>query len=227
MTSDCGNTVEAYPIGDLRPTDMRAVARLYGQAIPNEITSQLGERFGAVFIAGLADAPQTRIWVARRPDGSVAGFIAGTLSRSAAYRHLLRTRWMRLALAAAPGLIQPPLWRWLGRALAGRRQARRSDPSAAAPRPRPQLLAIAVAPATRGSGLARRLVAVLEDQFDRWNVCGDYIIRTEADNAPAQAFYRKLGARLIEESQRGSYRMCTYAVKLPRADAAGRTTGGG
>lgn len=187
-----------FVIRPLASADAPEIARLYQQAIPQAIFARLGDRFTARFMSWIHDQPQASVWAAHDETGRIAGMIAGSLDRDAAYARIVAQHRCEIAWRVLGRLHHADVLAWLAAAAAGA-LARRPAAFRTAPAPPAELLAIAVALAARGSGLATALVDVMESQFLAWGHARPYKILTRADNARANAFYQRLGARLAAQ----------------------------
>ena len=182
----------------LAAADAPAVGRLYQQAIPQAIFARLGDQFTARFLSWIHAQPRSHVWAAHDERGQIAGMIAGSLDRDADYARIVAGHRCEIAWRVLCRLHRPSVLAWLAAAAAGA-LARRPAAFRTAPAPSAELLAIAVAPAARGSGLAAALVEAMESQFLAWGHARPYKILTRADNARANAFYQRLGARLAAQ----------------------------
>jgi ribosomal protein S18 acetylase RimI-like enzyme len=201
------------PIIPMADGDARAVGRLYREAIPQAIFARMGERFTAAFFCWVQQQPCSQVWVARGSDGELLGVVAGTLDRPGIYRTIVRTHRLRIACSLLVNLYRPSVIAWIVRALHGRLVSQSDDP-ASVPRPAAEMLLLAVENQARGTGLARRLVRHIESQFLEWGFHETYVILTLSTNTRANAFYEKIGARLVARKRTRGYLVHEYHKDL-------------
>jgi len=162
--------------------DRRALADLHMRGISSGFLSSLGRGFLTVLYSALIADPHSAVFVAEN-DGTVVGFVAGTTDTGAFYRRFGRRYAISAGVRVLPR-VRPGLIRRV-------RETRdygldgHEDVSA-------ELLAMAVAPAARGRGLANRLGAELLT-WARSRGIGAMKVVVGATNEPALRVYRKLG----------------------------------
>jgi len=186
-----------YSISGMEPRDAPAVGRLYQTAIPEAIFARLGDRFTARFMSWIHEQPQSKVWVARDAAGAVVGVIAGTLDRPGIYGRIVAAHKRSLALSTIGNLWRPKVFAWVSHAVLDRLRGSRPAAERSVARPPQELLVIAVTPETKGTGLAERLVREMEAQFRDWGFRGDYTILTLSTNGRSNAFYQRIGAKLM------------------------------
>ncbi|MFN2390158.1 MAG: GNAT family N-acetyltransferase [Actinomycetota bacterium] len=176
--------VRAQPaIRTARTQDVPAIVRHHTRALPNAFLPRLGLGFLSALYEALLRDPSGVVLVAASESGAVHGFVAGTPSLGAFYRRFLRRHGVTAAARAAGRLVRPSNLRAaletldLGRSPAARRA---------------ELMAIAVDPSVRGSGVGRALVEGLMT-----SLCHDGVrsvaVTVESANRGAVDFYRALG----------------------------------
>jgi ribosomal protein S18 acetylase RimI-like enzyme len=184
-----------FRIVPMEARDAYAVGRLYAESIPQAIFARLSGRFTAAFMRWIHEQEHAHVWVARDEHDRIVGAIGGTLDRPATYARMIRAHRWRIALGVLADVYRPAVWSWILHAV-WERWRPTPEPPRTVPRPAAELLVIAVTPQTRGSGLAWRLVEVMEAQFRAWGFDGVYKILTLSTNDRANAFYRRIGATL-------------------------------
>lgn len=183
-----------YTIGQPESIEWCSIAELVAKAIPNAVVSKLGVSFGAAFYQKVAEQEYSCAYVARGSSGNIAGVIIGSIDCPKARSIAVKSQLLRLSIAASRRLIRPDVISWLIKSLIARfkdkNKAHESRPSA-------ELIAIAVQPKARGSGLAAALVEKMEKFMVLKELAGPYLILTEKANTRANLFYEKIGAKLI------------------------------
>jgi GNAT superfamily N-acetyltransferase len=121
--------------------------------------------------------------------GRVVGFVCGIVGPSRFYRHLIRTRWWRFAVAAlGAALRRPSIVPRLFRALLyPSKTSRRADTAT--------LTSIAVDPAMKGEGIGAKLVAVFLEDVRGRGVRRVNLTTDRHGNDKVNTFYQKQGFR--------------------------------
>lgn len=163
----------------------RQVAELHASAINQGFLSELGPRFLTLLYEALAQSPASVLIV--ETDGEqLRGFVSGGTGLGPIYRNLLK-RVPALVLALWPVMFSYRKLKRIFEVLLHTQHATDNNlPSA-------ELYSIAVSPEFRGSGVAERLYQSLRDEFAARGITEFKIVVGDA-LAPAQAFYRKVGA---------------------------------
>lgn len=175
-------------VSPMQSGHVASVADLHIASLPDDFLPSLGRDFLRTLYQGLLTLPLTVSLVAIE-DVGVAGFVVGTLDTQRMFTQLLRRKGMLLTLHVLrriPSRPSLPL-----RALEALTYPRKQH----AELPAAELVALAVGPASRGRGIGKTLVARLNEEFRPRGVSA-YRVTTAADNAGADAFYRRLGFRL-------------------------------
>lgn len=163
----------------------RQVAELHAAAINQGFLSQLGPHFLTLLYEALDQSP-TSVLILETREGRVCGFVSGGTGLGPIYRHLLR-RLPALISALWPVIFSPrKLQRIAEVVLHTRKQPEANLPKA-------ELYSIAVSPEFRGAGVAERLYLSLRRAFTERGITEFKIVVGDV-LAPAQAFYRKMGA---------------------------------
>ena len=200
-----GGRVPGPIIASADQGDFRKIAGLIRSSIPNALVSHLGLQFGSAYYATMVARPGSCGFVARDAVGRVIGVSIGSLDSVGLQRDLLRSQIVTLLLAANVRLLRPAVLWWLTQGIRARLDGSKSvvsDDATGVERPRAELLAVAVAPEHRRSGLSSNLVECFEDVL-RMHASGpkEYCIHTEASNVVANRFYRRIGAELALTSR--------------------------
>jgi ribosomal protein S18 acetylase RimI-like enzyme len=165
---------------EIRPgteADAGATARLHASEISEGFLPSLGQPFLARLYRRIVRSPESFLLVAA--DGeSIVGFVAGTERVGDLYRSFLLHDGAVATIAALPRVVRS--WRRVYETL---RYPAGSGDDHARDLPAAELLAIAVAPAARGRGTGRQLVAALTDEFQRRGVGGVRVVVGEGNDA--------------------------------------------
>lgn len=190
------------------PADVPALTALHVQAFPGFFITRLGPRFVAELYRGFIHHPDAICRVACE-NGRPVGVVAGPLRPGEFFGELLRSRGVRFALAAVPGLLRDP-WN-VGRRLLAAPFYRGEAPQQ---RDRAALIStICVSPEAGGGGVATALL----DAFCR-TAAGrgaQYVyLTTDRDaNERVNAFYLRAGFVLESEVQRPGGRVMNRYLK--------------
>jgi len=172
--------------------DFPAVASLHKRAISQGFLSTLGEEFLARLYAGIARHPLSCVIVAQDEYDKIIGFIAGSLSTSLCYRHVIMRNFIRLGMPIFFKLFSLVNLNKIRETLAYGLTGRDAAESVTA-----ELLSIVVADEARGTGVGRQLVNHLEHCFREKNFSGTYKVVTSARDERSNHFYRNLGFRFL------------------------------
>ncbi len=164
----------------------RQVAALHAANIDQGFLATLGVPFLTLMYQAIDEADDSVLLVEER-DGRVLGFIAGGEGMGAIYRRMLRSP-LRLGWSLSPIVLRP---RAIARILEILRYGRGHADDLALPDA--ELLSIAVAPESRGSGIAEALYRRLIADFERRGVKSFKITVGDA-LLPAHRFYIRMGA---------------------------------
>jgi GNAT superfamily N-acetyltransferase len=202
------------------PSEAPRVADLHREGIPQGFLSYLSARFRTVLYRGIAQAPQSGVWVAVDGRGEIIGFLSGTADVSRCYRSVLASHGIALAVAMLGELRRPTTWRQAWQTLTYPRREFTASGGADAPLRRrastgAELLSVVVSAGGRGTGTAARLVEALETELRDWGHRGSYRVATIAGDARANAFYRKVGFRHLCGFQHHGVDMNLYHKDLP------------
>lgn len=170
----------------------RQVAELHAKAIDQGFLSQLGPGFLALLYEAI-DQSASSLLVVEREEGRLCGFVSGGAGLGPVYRHLLM-HLPTLAVSLGPVLFSP---RKLKRVAEVVLHTGKTPPSAL---PKAELYSIAVTPEFRGTGVAERLYHRLRSALAERGMTKFRIVVGD-DLAPAQAFYRKMGAKQVASLQ--------------------------
>jgi ribosomal protein S18 acetylase RimI-like enzyme len=198
-------------IQPLRAEHARPVADLHRQAIPTGFISSLGPAFVTELYRAIASCPHGFGFVSIRGE-RVTGFVAGALHVGSLYRYILLRRGYRLMVPLARFLVRPGTIRRILQTLL-------YPARVSADLPKPEILSIAVAADERGRGTAVALMDAAVDELRRRG-CPDVKLVVAADNAAANAFYRKTGFELattIDSHGVPSLRPDNHQQSAPRA----------
>ena len=171
-------------------------------AFPDFFLTLLGERFLRRFYgAVLRDA--SALSFVGYVNGSVAGFVVGTIQPAQFFRKLLLRQGLGFCLDALGAFLRRPWFvgRRLVRGLTYRGEAPQEMKSNAA-----LVSSIAVLPAAAGTGLATALLHAFCEAADRRGSTSVYLLTDRDDNPAANRFYLKAGFTLETELVRSGQR---------------------
>ncbi len=186
------------PMFNLKPlssVELESVVRLHRDAIGYSINSRLGAGHLAYLYSMLQQDKSSLVTVAVEDDkvlGVVSAVMDPATFKERVFSSMPLARW---GAVAGRLLLQPSLWLelWRGRALDRPVIYKNKQIE-------PALIAIAVHPSARQSGLGRALVQSVDDFFCQLPQ-PFYHLDTRVENAAARAFYQRLG--FIEHERRG------------------------
>lgn len=165
------------------------------RSIGYSINALLGKKHLAELYSAILKSEFATSFVAIESGGRVVGAITGASDIGAFRSSLFRVG--VIARSAASLALRPKAWRVLLQSFVDRSPAK--PPSTTA-----TLTSIAVDEKSRGSGIGRKLVQFLENDFASRGV-NQYWLETRKDNAVAKQFYLNIGFR---EYSRGSRDLC-------------------
>lgn len=168
------------------------VAALHAAAIDQGFLSELGPRFLTLLYEAIDRSPAS-ILIVDVEAGQLRGFVSGGTGLGPVYRHLLK-RFPALVWALWPVIFSPRKLRRIAEVLL------HTGKQAPADLPVAELYSIAVSPDFRGRGVAERLYVALRAAFAGRGIA-EFVIVVGDALAPAQAFYRKMGAEPIARVQ--------------------------
>ncbi len=163
----------------------RQVAELHAAAINQGFLSELGPGFLTLLYEAIDQRPVS-VLIVEVEGTSVRGFVSGGTGLGPVYRNLLK-RLPALVFYLWPVMFSFRKLKRIVEVLLHTRKAV-SDQL-----PNAELYSIAVSPEFRGAGVAERLYNNLRDEFAERGI-GEFKIMVGDALAPAQAFYRKIGA---------------------------------
>lgn len=164
----------------------RKVAELHVSAIDQGFLSELGPRFLTLLYEALDQSPGS-VLIVETEGERLRGFVSGGKGLGPVYRSLLK-RLPALILALWPVVFSYRQLKRISELLLHTQHATDKNlPSA-------ELYSIAVSPEFRGSGVAERLYNSLRHEFAARGI-SEFKIVVGDTLAPAQAFYRKVGAK--------------------------------
>ena len=183
-----------YTIGEIRNSEWIEVAKLVAQAIPNALISKLGNRFGATFYSKVVEQEYSCGYVARDESDNILGVIIGTINYPNARSIAFKEQLAKLIITANLRLLRWSVIRWVIDGVFTKVKYKKEEH---ANRPIAELVAIAVCPKARGTGLAQELVEKMERFMVSKGLSEPYVICTEKANARANRFYEKIGAKFV------------------------------
>ena len=191
-----------------RPADIPALTALHVQAFPGFFITRLGPRFVAELYRGFIDHPDAICHVACE-NGIPVGVVAGPLRPEKFFGELLRSRGIRFAIAAVPGLLRDP-WN-VGRRLLVAPFYRGEAPPR---RDRAALVStICVSPAVRGGGVSTALLEAFCIMAAARGARCVYLTTDRNSNERVNSFYLRAGFALESELQRSGGRVMNRYLK--------------
>jgi glycosyltransferase involved in cell wall biosynthesis/ribosomal protein S18 acetylase RimI-like enzyme len=170
-----------------RPADASAVARIHARELPNAFLPTLGEPFLVQLYRSLASFGDAGLFVAENGVG-VVGFAAAVPSVGRFYRRFLARRGIPAFAAALPRLVDP--------GVARRAWETARYPASTQPLPDAELLAIAVRPGSRTTGVGRALATASLNVLALQGVREAKVVVQE-DNEAANRFYEGVGFEFL------------------------------
>ena len=183
------------PAPRLRPAraaDAAALARLHREALPGAFLPTLGEGFLRRLYRAIAKDGNAVCIVAETDEG-VVGFASGMLSSSAFSRRFYVRHAIPALLAAGPRLARPSVVRGMLENVRFLRGGRPALPEA-------EIASVAVAPGSRGHGLASRLADAVLGELTELGA-GDVRVLVGAANTQANRLYERLGLELRGQTE--------------------------
>ena len=179
-----------------------AVANLHLNYLRTSFQGRAGRELLVAYYRAVVEGLGACGFVAEDSNQTVAGFVCGVWAPGLVRRTMLRRQWPRLLFwGAVQAALHPTM---VGNRLRGSETM--TDPDSGY-----ELRPIVVAPDARGSGLAAELVARLV--LDARSRGYDYLhLFTEADNDPANTFYRRIGFREVEIVKRSDLVYIRYQL---------------
>lgn len=176
-------------------SDCRATADLHVQYLGDGLFPRLGPRFVRRWHQTFVDSPDAVAHVAARPDGEVLGFVAAAVDQRGYVADALRNARVPLlvrgglAMAVRPRVAAVFLRTRLRSYWARLRRPVRPGPAG----PRTAVVhAIVTAPASRGTGVGRRLLAQVESDVRASQTRCIELLSEDGEHGGAD-FYRRLG----------------------------------
>jgi ribosomal protein S18 acetylase RimI-like enzyme len=183
-----------YTIEQVRQSEWTEAAELVARSVPNALISKLGNKFGATFYSKLVEQECSCGYVARDEAKNILGVVIGTTNYPQASSIALKSQLAKLAIKANFRLMKWAVVAWAVKGIISRLKSETQNSTA---RPEAELVAIAVRPEMRGTGLAMALVDEMERFMASQELGGTYSILTEKANKRANRFYEKIGAKLV------------------------------
>jgi ribosomal protein S18 acetylase RimI-like enzyme len=188
------------------------IAALHRAEIPDGFLPTLGARFLTALYSSIAMAPDAFIRVAVS-GGAVRGFICAATSTPRVYRHVLRSRGLALAVAAAPRALSPGVLRRVWETLRYPGDPKLSD------LPDAEILNFCVSEKDQRRGTGRALFTALVQEFSARKTSRIRIV-TGRNQRSAQSFYLKAGATLRAETEiHVGTKSLIYEFEIPHANS--------
>lgn len=190
------------------PADALALASLHAKAFPEFFITRLGPRFVVELYRGFIDRADAICLVAWE-NCTAVGVVAGPMRPEDFFGELLRSRGLRFALAAVPGLLRDP-WN-VGRRLLVAPFYRGEAPPCL---DRAALVStICVSPAARGSGIATALLEEFGATAAARGARHVYLTTDRDANERANSFYLRAGFVFDCEVRRRDRRVMNRYIK--------------
>jgi ribosomal protein S18 acetylase RimI-like enzyme len=191
-----GSAVPSRPsLRKARREDISAVAAVHLASFQNFFLTFLGRAFLERLYLEVLGERGAVFWIAESADGALIGFAAGVPDLPAFYRRAARQKWFAFGLASLPAVLRRPaiiprLWRALR---AGDETDGTSCPAT--------LMSIAVAPAAKGAGTGKALIAVFLGEMGRQGALQVCLLTDRDHNEATIGFYEGLGFQRTREYQ--------------------------
>jgi ribosomal protein S18 acetylase RimI-like enzyme len=192
------------------PMDLPEIVRVHQAAFPGFFLTQLGPTFLREYYRTVCDFEDGIALLACTKSGVAEGFVAGFV-RPAAFYQLLRSRRVRLGVAAMPALLRRPTL--LPRLLRNGRRAADSSRGPQADR-ESELASIGVAPTGQGKGIGRALVAAFIEHSRARGADRVSLTTDVRDNESVNRFYQTLGFHVAGVETVGERLMNRYELPL-------------
>lgn len=196
-------------IREMELADVPQVARVHLASFPGFFLSFLGERFLALFYAGVCRSAHGIRFVAVDEQGRPGGFVVGSTDPGGFYSELLRRDWFRFGLASLTALLRKPaiLFRLL--------RALRQPSSSRVERAGAALFSLGVDPRLQGRGSGKRLVGAFLDEARRRGCRTVSLTTDRVGNDPVNSFYRAMGFTVKQQFTTPEGRMMNeYWIEL-------------
>jgi ribosomal protein S18 acetylase RimI-like enzyme len=175
----------------MQPSDVNQVVNVHLSSFQGFFLTLLGAKFLNLLYAYIVSSPDGVGYVFVEDDGEVVGFVCGSTKPSGFYKRFLKNQWLRIILAILGSVVRNPrilprlVWRVL-------------RPPQASPSPATAtLLSIAVLPEHQNKGIGRLLVQEFLDEMWRRGMQRVNLTTDREGNEAVNAFYRRLGFRLV------------------------------
>lgn len=177
--------------GKALPKVFEQIARIHQEEISTGFLSTLGSRFLTMLYRALAESRHSLLFAAIR-NGTVVGFICGSLNTKMFCRQFLRRRGIPAAIVLVPKLFK---WSRIKRVLETLLYPRRSEAKRPieASLPSSEVLNFCVSKRFQGQGIGRRLFEAMCAELARHGVERIKIV-TGAGQEKARRFYEKAHA---------------------------------
>lgn len=205
----------------MRQQHLQQVVALHERCFPGYYLTDLGRSFLRAMYRWHVESPEAIAHVALAGDGSLAGFVAGTVDYSSYRRSLFRRTWWRMGVALGKRFVSNPaltarligerselVWQAIA-SIVPRRNPRRSltDAIASEDLRAASLVSIAVEPSARRFGIGKALSELFVREA--WNRgCERITLSVRDDNVAARAFYESMNWEEVSRSSnryRGSF----------------------
>jgi len=198
-----------FQIRDMLPGDINTAIMVHLRSFQGFFLSFLGPCFLKQFYRNMVESPHGIALVICHGD-EVVGFACGSDDTAQFYRDLIRTRWMKLSLAALPAMIRRPstALRLLRATFIKSKEANEKEAPG-------ELSSIAIHPDWEARGLGRALLlAFIEDM--RSTGKAELTLTTDRDNNErVNAFYLNSGFIPAGEEKTPEGRwLRRYTIKL-------------
>lgn len=188
----------------LKTEHIPEVAQLHIMGIKEGFFGSLGNKFVCCLYQAIIESDQAFGFVAIK-DGEVLGFVSCVESLSSVYKHIIKKDFCKLAWAMLPKMLR---WYNIKNTIATLlypSKTRKNLPSA-------EILTIVVDKHVRKMGVGRRLIEQSYDEFCKRGIKWIKVITGE--DQQADEFYKTVGFKLIDHSQRRGVLLNIYAMKL-------------
>lgn len=198
-----------YQIRGMLKSDVAEVVDIHLRSFQGFFLSFLGPSFLKQFYGNMVDSPFGIALVICRQD-KVVGFACGSDRMSGFYRDLIRTKWLRLSLAALPAILRRP-----ATAVRLMRATVTRPGQASGQRSPGELSSIAIHPDWEARGLGRALLAAYMQEMKAQGATELALSTDRDDNERVNAFYLHSGFSLTGADRTPEGRWLNkYTIKL-------------
>jgi ribosomal protein S18 acetylase RimI-like enzyme len=187
--SEKASNPDSLQIRLARVSDASVIAKLIADEIDWGHLRDLGHSFLKLLHRHMIVSESSVCFVAEQRK-EIVGYMTGTMDTSKFYREFILRYGIIAAIILLPKVLRPRHFRTIVRGLTYFPEAYPEDPKA-------EMLAFAVRPETRQSGVGKALFNATINEFKMRDVRAIKFGTVSVTNKAANAFYRRIGCRLV------------------------------